>query len=91
MTYYWENPVGVKPDCGKFKAENDDKALLKMPKTAICMYRENDINDMVIIYHSICGSHELVHCDGCGKDFMNIDGCPNCGTTKYITKLRPFF
>jgi len=26
-----------------------------------------------------------VHCDGCGKDIVNIDGCPNCGTARYIT------
>jgi len=30
----------------------------------------------------------LVHCDGCGKDIMNIDGCPNCGTTRYLTHDR---
>lgn len=26
-----------------------------------------------------------VHCDGCSKDILNIDGCPNCGTTRYLT------
>jgi len=30
----------------------------------------------------------LVHCDGCGKDIRNIDGCPNCGTTRYLTHDR---
>ena len=30
----------------------------------------------------------LVHCGGCGKDIMNIDGCPNCGTTRYLTHDR---
>ena len=30
----------------------------------------------------------LVHCDGCGRDIMNIDGCPNCGTTRYLTHDR---
>lgn len=27
----------------------------------------------------------LVHCNGCGKDIMHIDGCPDCGTTRYLT------
>lgn len=27
----------------------------------------------------------LVHCTGCGKDILNIDGCPDCGTTRYLT------
>ena len=30
----------------------------------------------------------LVHCYGCGKDVMSIDGCPNCGTTMYLAHDR---
>jgi hypothetical protein len=41
-TYYWENPVGLSPDCGRLDAVNDDAALALMPETAICMYRENE-------------------------------------------------
>jgi hypothetical protein len=30
----------------------------------------------------------LVYCNGCGKDILNIDGCPDCGTTRYLTHDR---
>jgi len=30
----------------------------------------------------------LLHCNGCGKDVLNIDGCSNCGTTRYLTHDR---
>jgi len=28
---------------------------------------------------------KLVHCNGCNRDIMSIDGCPDCGTTRYLT------
>ena len=30
----------------------------------------------------------MVYCYGCGRNVMHIDGCPNCGTTKYLTNDR---
>ena len=38
--YYWENPVGTFPDHGQFEAEDDATALRRMPKTALCLYKE---------------------------------------------------
>ena len=43
--YYWENSVGMSPDHGRVEAETDSEALQKMPKTAICLYRESDTPD----------------------------------------------
>lgn len=45
MIYYWENPIGVLPDCGKLNADNDAEAIGKMPKTTEFMYRESDTDD----------------------------------------------
>lgn len=44
-TYYWENPVGMNPDCGRFMAKDDEEALKKMPKTSLVLYRESDTID----------------------------------------------
>ena len=51
--YYWENPVGKKPDHGRLVAEDDTEALRKTPKTAICAYKESESENglpLVMIY-----------------------------------------
>ncbi len=52
-TYYYENPVGTRPDHGQFTAADDAEALAKMPVTAIFLYRESDTPDgtpFVVVY-----------------------------------------
>lgn len=47
-----------------------------------------DISEMVKLTVELKLKPTLVYCGGCGKDILNIDGCPYCGTTKYLTYER---
>ena len=63
--------------------ETNKKAEIRKPAKTKGSTKSNAVRSGTVVTLKV--TPVLAHCNGCGNDFMNVDGCPDCGTDRYLS------